>query len=61
MRRIATMSALAAVLVLAAANPALAAPIRSAAIQPSHVDDPSSWGEWIQDVERPSSEYRPRR
>ena len=58
MRRIAIMSALAVVLVLAAAVPAVAAPTRSAAIQPSHVSDPSSFGDWIQDVERPPAEYR---
>jgi hypothetical protein len=58
MRRIATSSALAAVLVLTAAAPAPAASIRSAAIQPSHVSDPSSFGDWIEDVERPSAEYR---
>ena len=58
MRRIATMSALAAALVLGAAAPALASPIRSAAIQPSHFSDPSSFGEWIEDVERPPAEFR---
>ena len=57
MRRIATMSALAAVLVLAAAAPTLAVPIRSAAIQPSHLSDLASYGEWIQDVERPPAAY----
>jgi hypothetical protein len=52
-RRIATISTLAAVAVLAATAHAVAASVRTAP-----VGDPNSYGEWIQDVERPTDSRR---
>jgi hypothetical protein len=48
-------------LAAALAAAALSAPLASAgAPTSSGIDDPSSWGEWIADVERPAAQYRGR-
>jgi len=48
-------------LAAALAAAALSAPLASAgAPKGSGIDDRSSWGEWIADVERPAAQYRGR-
>jgi hypothetical protein len=49
MRRIPAVAALAGMLVVAAATPAVASPTRSVPIHPAHLDHPTPWGEWIDD------------
>jgi hypothetical protein len=57
--KIRTRAAAAGALLALALGPAVSGS-DAAAKGPSRLEDPSAWGEWIADVERPAEEYRGR-